>query len=161
MVSQHPPPPHHHHQHPHHHRQHKNEIPKTRMHQQHNQGNNPLQLFSKRFSFLVYVLKTIFSSVIANMLVCYFLWHKPIPIQDILAITMASNYNMKKISVRHNTMSIYLQAKMIELSDELDLANYLMKPVQRLDKYVMLLKDITSCCDPEDPRGKEIAVSYY
>ena len=50
---------------------------------------------------------------------------------------------------------------MKELRDKLDLASYLIKPVQRLGKYALLLKDVISCCDPKDPRGREITVSLF
>ena len=45
------------------------------------------------------------------------------------------------------------------LKDKLDLASYLIKPVQRLGKYALLLRDMINCCDPNDPRVKEINVS--
>ena len=48
---------------------------------------------------------------------------------------------------------------MKELHDKLDLASYLIKPVQRLGKYALLLKDVMSCCDGKDPRRSEINVS--
>ena len=48
---------------------------------------------------------------------------------------------------------------MKEVDDDLNLAGYLMKPVQRLQRYVILLNDVLHCCDAKDPRGKEISVS--
>lgn len=45
------------------------------------------------------------------------------------------------------------------LKDKLDLASYLIKPVQRLGKYALLLRDMINCCDPKDPRVIEINVS--
>ena len=49
---------------------------------------------------------------------------------------------------------------MKELKDKLDLASYLIKPVQRLGKYSLLLRDIINCCDNKDPRVVEIKVSF-
>lgn len=51
-----------------------------------------------------------------------------------------------------------LQIKMKELKDKLDLASYLIKPVQRLGKYALLLRDMIACCDPKDPRVVEMNV---
>ena len=48
---------------------------------------------------------------------------------------------------------------MKQLNDKLDLASYLIKPVQRLGKYSLLLRDMISCCDPKDPRVSEMKVS--
>jgi len=47
---------------------------------------------------------------------------------------------------------------MKELKDKLDLASYLIKPVQRLGKYALLLRDMIACCDPKDPRVVEMNV---
>ena len=49
---------------------------------------------------------------------------------------------------------------MRELQDKLDLASYLIKPVQRLGKYTLLLRDMITCCDSNDPRVVEMKVSY-
>ena len=47
---------------------------------------------------------------------------------------------------------------MKELQDKLDLASYLIKPVQRLGKYALLLRDMITCCDSKDPRAEEMKV---
>ena len=36
----------------------------------------------------------------------------------------------------------YLQAKQVELDDKMDLASYLLKPVQRMGKYALLLQQL-------------------
>lgn len=50
---------------------------------------------------------------------------------------------------------------MKELEDKLDLASYLIKPVQRLGKYALLLRDMITCCDSKDPRAEEMKVSTH
>ena len=50
---------------------------------------------------------------------------------------------------------------MKELKDKLDLASYLIKPVQRLGKYALLLRDMITCCDPKDPRVVEMKVGIF
>lgn len=50
---------------------------------------------------------------------------------------------------------------MLELKDKLDLASYLIKPVQRLGKYSLLLRDMISCCDAQDPRVIEMEVRFF
>eukprot|EP00794_Sanderia_malayensis_P018860 gene18860-20760_t len=50
----------------------------------------------------------------------------------------------------------YFSAKQNELGDKLNLASYLIKPVQRLGKYALLLKDMTNCCTSNDPRLSEL-----
>ncbi|XP_065065061.1 puratrophin-1-like isoform X2 [Rhopilema esculentum] len=50
----------------------------------------------------------------------------------------------------------YFAAKQNELKDKLNLASYLIKPVQRLGKYALLLKDMANCCSANDPRMSEL-----
>lgn len=38
------------------------------------------------------------------------------------------------------------QNKQIELGDKMDLASYLLKPIQRMSKYALLLKDLIKEC---------------
>lgn len=54
----------------------------------------------------------------------------------------------------------YFRKKMLELKDKLDLASYLIKPVQRLGKYSLLLRDMISCCDAQDPRVIEMETAH-
>lgn len=42
--------------------------------------------------------------------------------------------------------SIFPQNKQIELGDKMDLASYLLKPIQRMSKYALLLKDLIKEC---------------
>ena len=53
----------------------------------------------------------------------------------------------------------YFQRKLEELCSKLDLASYLIKPVQRLGKYSLLLRDMISCCDDKDPRAGELKLA--
>lgn len=39
-----------------------------------------------------------------------------------------------------------LQNKQVELGDKMDLASYLLKPIQRMSKYALLLKDLIKEC---------------
>ncbi len=42
--------------------------------------------------------------------------------------------------------SCALQNKQLELGDKMDLASYLLKPIQRMSKYALLLKDLIKEC---------------
>ena len=46
---------------------------------------------------------------------------------------------------------IVLQNKQVELQDRLDLASYLLKPVQRMGKYALLLKQLLQQCPDTHP----------
>lgn len=45
------------------------------------------------------------------------------------------------ISFKHR-INIFLQGKQMELGDKMDLASYLLKPVQRMGKYALLLQQL-------------------
>lgn len=52
-----------------------------------------------------------------------------------------------------------MQSKQLQLGDKMDLASYLLKPVQRMGKYALLLQQLMKAC-PELPAGaSERAVS--
>lgn len=40
-----------------------------------------------------------------------------------------------------------LQSKQFELNDKMDLASYLLKPVQRMGKYALLLQQLVKACN--------------
>ena len=63
------------------------------------------------------------------------------------------------VYLQFNAFLFSIQAKMKELQDKLDLASYLIKPVQRLGKYALLLRDMITCCDAKDPRVVEMKVN--
>ncbi|CAH0547509.1 unnamed protein product [Brassicogethes aeneus] len=46
--------------------------------------------------------------------------------------------------------SIFFKSKQIELEDKMDLASYLLKPVQRMGKYALLLQQIMKACTPHN-----------
>lgn len=48
-----------------------------------------------------------------------------------------------------------LQQKQQQLGDKMDLLSYLLKPVQRISKYSLLLQDMLRECDSESRRGRE------
>ena len=52
-----------------------------------------------------------------------------------------------------------LQKKQIELGDRMDLNSYLLKPVQRMGKYALLLKQIIKECAETDPEYNDLCVS--
>lgn len=47
------------------------------------------------------------------------------------------------------------QQKQSQLADKMDLSSYLLKPVQRISKYSLLLQDMVRECGPQ--RGREMA----
>lgn len=46
---------------------------------------------------------------------------------------------------------VLFQEKQLELQDRLDLASYLLKPVQRMGKYALLLKQLLQQCPEQSP----------
>ncbi|XP_058980447.1 uncharacterized protein LOC101893012 isoform X2 [Musca domestica] len=52
----------------------------------------------------------------------------------------------------------FFKSKQIELNDKMDLASYLLKPVQRMGKYALLLQQLVKACsNVEGPALQEIA----
>lgn len=49
--------------------------------------------------------------------------------------------------------SIFFKPKQIELNDKMDLASYLLKPVQRMGKYALLLQQLMKACSNIDSTG--------
>ena len=52
-----------------------------------------------------------------------------------------------------------MQQKQLELGDRMDLASYLLKPVQRMGKYALLLKQILKECPETEPEYADLKVS--
>jgi len=52
------------------------------------------------------------------------------------------------------------QAKQLELNDRMDLSSYLLKPVQRMGKYALLLAQITDECPTTHPDHGDLKVIY-
>lgn len=50
------------------------------------------------------------------------------------------------VSVFSAACSCSPQNKQLELGDKMDLASYLLKPIQRMSKYALLLKDLIKEC---------------
>lgn len=48
--------------------------------------------------------------------------------------------------IQHFIELFSFQNKQIELGDKMDLASYLLKPIQRMSKYALLLKDLIKEC---------------
>lgn len=49
-----------------------------------------------------------------------------------------------------------LQSKQIELADKMDLASYLLKPVQRMGKYALLLQQMMITCAKTKPTDHRV-----
>lgn len=47
----------------------------------------------------------------------------------------------------------YRQSKQLELGDKMDLASYLLKPVQRMGKYALLLQQLMKAVSPDAPEN--------
>ena len=47
----------------------------------------------------------------------------------------------------------------MELGDKMDVASYLLKPVQRMGKYSLLLKQLLKQCKPSDPQYSDLAAA--
>lgn len=52
----------------------------------------------------------------------------------------------------------YSQSKQLELGDKMDLASYLLKPVQRMGKYALLLQQMMKACPASLLNSSERAV---
>lgn len=50
------------------------------------------------------------------------------------------------------TLLLMLQQKQMKLGDKMDLWSYLLKPVQRISKYSLLLQDMMVECGPRQAR---------
>lgn len=50
------------------------------------------------------------------------------------------------------------QKKQLELQDKMDLASYLLKPVQRMGKYALLLKQLLKECPEREKEHKALKV---
>ena len=48
----------------------------------------------------------------------------------------------------------------MELADQLDLSSYLLKPVQRMTKYALLLQQMLKECRHTDPEYADLSVRY-
>jgi len=58
------------------------------------------------------------------------------------------------------TRCVVDQKKQIELADQLDLNSYLLKPVQRMTKYSLLLQQMLKQCRNTDPEYDHLTVRY-
>ncbi|XP_041455647.1 puratrophin-1-like [Lytechinus variegatus] len=89
-----------------------------------------------------------------------FLKHK----QD---FSMYALYNMNKPKSDRLLAEFghFFRSKQRRLRDSMDLASYLLKPVQRLGKYALLLRDLIRQCRPEDQeqnhlRAAEVMIEF-
>ncbi|KAB0796014.1 hypothetical protein PPYR_10075 [Photinus pyralis] len=55
--------------------------------------------------------------------------------------------------------TIFFKTKQLQLEDKMDLASYLLKPVQRMGKYALLLQQMMKACPPLAPGASERAIS--
>ncbi|XP_062897589.1 pleckstrin homology domain-containing family G member 4B-like isoform X3 [Mobula hypostoma] len=55
----------------------------------------------------------------------------------------------------------FFRAKQLELGDKMDLASYLLKPIQRISKYNLLLRDMFKECSPaQEKECKELQAAH-
>ena len=54
----------------------------------------------------------------------------------------------------------FFHSKQMELGDKMDLSSYLLKPVQRMGKYSLLLKQIIKECPPTEQEYGELRTAY-
>ncbi|XP_014663540.1 PREDICTED: pleckstrin homology domain-containing family G member 4B-like [Priapulus caudatus] len=76
-----------------------------------------------------------------NQFYLYSLYNKNKPKSDELLAEIGSNF---------------FRTKQLQLGDKMDLASYLLKPVQRMGKYALLLKQILQECPVTDPYHQEL-----
>ncbi len=63
---------------------------------------------------------------------------------------------MSLIKVNGNEIKpLSVQHKQMELGDSMDLSSYLLKPVQRISKYSLLLQEILDECVPDQSGERE------
>ncbi|KAK9731870.1 RhoGEF domain [Popillia japonica] len=55
--------------------------------------------------------------------------------------------------------TIFFKSKQLQLGDKMDLASYLLKPVQRMGKYALLLQQLMKACPVLPPGASERAIS--
>ena len=54
----------------------------------------------------------------------------------------------------------FFRRKQSELGDKMDLSSYLLKPVQRMGKYSLLLKQVIKLCPPNLPEYADLKAAY-
>lgn len=54
----------------------------------------------------------------------------------------------------------FFRQKQIELNDKMDLSSYLLKPVQRMGKYSLLLKQVMKECPPSAPELQDLKAAH-
>ncbi|XP_070494733.1 uncharacterized protein Pura isoform X3 [Chironomus tepperi] len=57
--------------------------------------------------------------------------------------------------------SAFFKSKQIELNDKMDLASYLLKPVQRMGKYALLLQQLMKACSSVQTSGNQELIEDY
>jgi hypothetical protein len=57
--------------------------------------------------------------------------------------------------------SAFFKSKQIELNDKMDLASYLLKPVQRMGKYALLLQQLMKACSSVQSSGNQELIEDY
>lgn len=56
--------------------------------------------------------------------------------------------------------SSFFKRKQLELGDRMDLSSYLLKPVQRMGKYALLLKQIIGECPEQEPEHADLRAAF-
>jgi len=57
----------------------------------------------------------------------------------------------------YNVLTV-CQAKQLQLNDRMDLSSFLLKPVQRMGKYALLLSQVSKECPPTHPDYADLKV---
>jgi hypothetical protein len=75
-------------------------------------------------------------------------------------ITLGTDcFSVQNLSWNFNTIEIYfcvLQEKQLKLGDKMDLSSYLLKPVQRMGKYALLIKQVIKECPNTAPEYHDL-----
>lgn len=93
----------------------------------------------------------------------YALYNKNKPKSD----SLMSEYGSLFFKVSHVTQlpidvslilacNLIWQPKQLELNDKMDLASYLLKPVQRMGKYALLLQQLMKACSTIEVSASEL-----
>ena len=85
-----------------------------------------------------------------------FLNHEP----EFFLYALYNKNKPKSDSLMHDYGRAFFQAKQSQLGDKMDLSSYLLKPVQRMGKYSLLLKQIIKECPPTEPEYAELRSAY-
>ncbi|XP_013416410.1 pleckstrin homology domain-containing family G member 4B isoform X4 [Lingula anatina] len=82
----------------------------------------------------------------------FFLQHEP----QFYLYALYNKNKPKSDALMQDYGSRFFRAKQVELGDRMDLGSYLLKPVQRMGKYALLLKQIIKECPETEPEYQDL-----